>query len=58
MHKTEHGLLINPSSPEQNACHFSNDISGCIFVNESLYLIKISPKFVPKSPIDDNQAMV
>ena len=38
--------------------HFS-DIFKCIFMNEKCYiLIKTSPKFVPKVPIDNNPALV
>ena len=36
-----------------------DDIFKCIFLNEKVrILIKISPTFVPKCPIDDNQALV
>ena len=37
----------------------ADDIFKCIFVNEKFYiLIKISLKFVPKAPINDNPALV
>ena len=46
------------SPPGQNGHHFTGDIFR-FFVNEKFYiLIKISLKFVPKVPIDNNTAMV
>ena len=51
--------LINSSPPRQNGSHFTDDISSCIFVNEKFDIwIKISLKFVPKGPIDNNPALV
>ena len=50
---------VNSSSPGQNGCHFAEDILRYIFVNEKLcILIRISLKFVPKSPIDNTPALV
>ena len=50
---------VNSSSPGQNGHHFTDDIFRCIFVNEKFsILFKISPKFVPKGQIDNNQALV
>ena len=50
---------LNSSSPAQNGRHFADDIFKCIFVNEKFcILIKISLKFVPKVPIDNNTALV
>ena len=47
------------SPPEQNGRHFADDILRCIFVNgKDCILIKISLKFVPKGPIDNNHALV
>ena len=44
--------------PGQNGRHFT-DIFKCIFVNEKVQpFLKISLKFVPKGPIDNNQALV
>ena len=41
------------------AAILADDIFKCIFVNESFsILIKISLKFVPKGPIDNNPALV
>ena len=41
------------------AVHFTDNIFKCIFLNEKVQiLIKISWKFVPKGPIDNNQALV
>ena len=39
--------------------HFVEDIFRCIFMNEKFgILIKISPKFVPKGPINNIQPVV
>ena len=48
------------SSPTgQNGHHFAEDIFNCIFMNEKVgILIKILLKFVPKGPVDNNQALV
>ena len=43
----------------KNGGHFPDDIFKCIFFNEQFcILIKISLKFVPKGPIDNNPALV
>ena len=53
------GADINSSPLGQNGPHFADDIFRCIFVNENFcILIKISLKFVPRGPIDNNQAFV
>ena len=40
--------------PRQNCCHFADNISKCIFLNENLWIsLKISLKFVPKVQIDN-----
>ena len=45
--------------PWINGRHFTGDIFRGISVNEKFcILIKILPKFVPKSPIDNNRAFV
>ena len=45
--------------PGQKGRHFAEDIFRCIFVHEKFYiLIKISLKFVPKGPIDNNPPLV
>ena len=50
---------FNSSPPGQNGRHFADDISRCILVNEKFcILVKISLKFVPKGPIDNNAALV
>ena len=50
---------LNSSPPGQNGRHFVDDIFICIFVNEKYFiLLKISLKFVPKSPIDNNPALI
>ena len=44
----------NSSALGQNGRHFADDISKCIFMNETFCIsIQISLKFVPKSPIDN-----
>ena len=49
---------INSSPPGQNDHHFTDDIFWCIFMNDKFcILIKISLKFVPKGPIDNNSAL-
>ena len=38
---------------------FADNISKCIFINEKFCIsIRISLKFVPKGPIDNNPALV
>ena len=50
---------LNSYPPGQNGRHFVHDIFRCIFVNEKFcILIKISLKFVPQGPIDNNPALV
>ena len=52
-------LSVNPSPLKQNGRHFADGIFRCISVNEKFYiLIEISLKFVPKSLIDNNPALV
>ena len=50
---------VNSSPPGQNGRLFTDDIFRCIFVNEKFcILMKISLKFVPKSPINNNLVLV
>ena len=43
----------------QDDGHFTDDKVRCIYVNEKFcILIKISPKFNPKGPIENNPALV
>ena len=50
---------IKTSPTEQNGHHFTGNIFKCIFIDENLcILIQISPKFVPKDPIDTKSALV
>ena len=52
-------LCFNSSLPGQNVRHFVDDIFRWIFLNEKFcILIKISLKFVPDGPIDNNPALV
>ena len=51
-------VMLNSSHPGQNGHHFTDNIFRCIFVNEKFCIsIKISLKFVPKGPIDNNAAL-
>ena len=51
--------VFNSSPPGQNGCHFVEDVLRCIFMNKKFcILIKISLKFVPRGPIDNNPALV
>ena len=44
---------------DKMAAIFADNIFRCIFVNEKFcILVKISLQFVPKSPIDNNPALV
>ena len=51
--------IISPWTKWLPCCHFTDDIFRCNFVNEKFYiLMKISPKFVPKSLTDNMPALV
>ena len=44
---------------EKNGWHFADDIFECIFSNENVWILNtIWLKFVLKSPIDNNTALV
>ena len=50
---------VNSFPPGQNDHHFADNIFKDIFMNEKLcILIQISPKFVPKGPIDNKSVLV
>ena len=52
-------VFFNSSPPGQNGRHFADDIFRRIFANEkSCIFIKISLKFVPKGPLNNNPALV
>ena len=52
-------LSLNTVRPGQNDRHFPYDHLKCIFLNENIWIsIKISLKFVPKGPINNNLALV
>ena len=54
-----HKKNLNTLMPRQNGCHFADDISKCIFLNENVWIpIKISLKFVPEGPINNIPALV
>ena len=47
--------FINTLRPRQNGRHFTDDTFKHIFLNENVRIsIKISLKFVPKGPINNN----
>ena len=50
---------LNTLRPRQNGRHFADDTFKRIFLNENVRIsIKISLKFVPKDPINNNPALV
>ena len=50
---------INTLRPRQTGCHFADDIFKSIFLNENVWIpIKISLKFAPKGPINNNPSLV
>ena len=50
---------VNTSRSRQNGCHFADDTSKCIFMNEEICIsIQISLKFVAKGPISSKSALV
>ena len=50
---------LNTLRPRQNGRRFADDIFKRIFVNENIRIsIKISLKFVPKGPINNNPTLV
>ena len=60
---TPYGIIrpqwVNSSPSGQNGRHFADYNFRCVFVNEMFcILIKISLKFVPKGPIDNNPTLV
>ena len=51
--------MFNTLRPRQNERHFADDTFNRIFLNENVRIsIKISLKFVPKGPINNNPALV
>ena len=54
-----HDLAFNTLRPRQNGRRFADDTFKRIFLNENVRIsIKISLKFVPKGPINNNPALV
>ena len=54
-----HSAHINTLRPRQNGRRFADDIFKRIFLNGNIIIsIKISLKFVPEGPIDNNPALV
>ena len=50
---------LNTLRPRQNGFHFTDDSFKCIFLNENIQIsIKISLKYVPKSPINNIPTLV
>ena len=51
--------LFSSMRPRQNGRHFTDDIFKCIFLNEKVrFFTKMSMKFVPWDPIDNNPVLV
>ena len=51
--------MNNTLRPRQNGRHFPDDIFKCIFFIENVWIfIKISLKFVPRDPINNNPSLV
>ena len=51
--------IVNTLRPRQTGCRFADDVFKCIFFNENVLIsLKISPKFVPKVPINNIPALV
>ena len=56
---TAHDRDVNTLRPRQNGRRFADDTFKRIFLNENVGIsIKISLKFVPKGPINNNPALV
>ena len=57
-----HQVLLNHFNtlrPRQNGRRFADNTFKCIFLNENVWIsIKISLKFVPKGPMNNNPALV
>ena len=52
-------VWVNTMRPRQNGRRFADDTFKCISLNENVRIsIKISLKFVPKGPINNNLALV
>ena len=52
-------VYVNTLRPRQSGHYFPDDIFKCIFLKENVWIpIKISLKFVPKSPINNIPALV
>ena len=50
---------FNTLKPGQDGRHFADDIFKWIFLNEFIWIsIKVSLKFVPRGPINNNPALV
>ena len=50
---------VDTLRPRKKYRHFADDIFKRIFLNENLWIfIQISPKFVPKGPINNIPALV
>ena len=57
--KNEIHCALTHLPPDKNNRHTANDIFRCISVKEKFcILIKISLKFVPEGPIDNNPTLV
>ena len=53
------GRVLHTLRPRQDGRHFPDDIFKCIFLNENVWIpTLISPKFVPRGPINNNPSLV
>ena len=55
----QYWFIINTLRLRENGRLFADDIFKCIFANENIWIpIQISPKFVPKGPINNIPSLV
>ena len=55
----EYGCPLTHLSVDKMVAILADDIFRCIFMNKKFFIfIEISLQFVPKGPIDNNQALV
>ena len=58
-HRMGLGQHLNKLRPRRDRRHFADDIFKCIFLNENERIsLRISLKFVPKGPMNNNPALV
>ena len=55
----KYNVSLNTLKPNQNWRHFPDDIFKCIFLKENVSIsIRISPKFVPRGPVNNILALI